>query len=216
MPRYNFLLLCILLALFSGCATPPAKDDSVFNELRPLSILVLPPVNNSVEVNAPYTYLSTISKPLAEKGYYVFPVAVIDQFLKENGLPTPDEMHTIPLDKIRQYIGADAVLYVTISDWGQKFQLVSSKAVVRADARLVDTRTGTQLWSANIYGSYQPNTNSGGGLLGAVVSAVVDQVAGSLVDHTPEVARTANQQALYSHNRGLPEGPYRDPPEPQQ
>jgi hypothetical protein len=26
---------------------------------------------------------------LAEKGYYVLPVAVIDQFLKENGLPTP-------------------------------------------------------------------------------------------------------------------------------
>jgi hypothetical protein len=37
---------------------------------------------------------------LAEKGYYVLPVAVIDQFLKENGLPTPAEMNGIPLEKI--------------------------------------------------------------------------------------------------------------------
>jgi hypothetical protein len=45
-------------------------------------------------------YLSTLTKPLAEKGYYVLPVAVIDQFLKENGLPTPAEMNGIPLEKI--------------------------------------------------------------------------------------------------------------------
>lgn len=217
MIRHLRFIFCIFFtAIFAGCATPPPKDDSLFHQHRPLSILVLPPLNNSVEVNAPYTYLSTISKPLAEKGYYVFPVALIDQFLKENGLPTPDEMHTISLEKIREHIGADAVLYVSISDWGQKFQIISSKAVVRAQARLVDTRTGTQLWSANIYGSYDPGNNHGGGLLGAVVGAVVEQVAGSLVDHTPEVARTANQQAIYNRSHGLPEGPYRDPPEPVQ
>jgi hypothetical protein len=206
------LIFIFAAALIAGCSTAPAKENTVFAQHRPLSILVLPPVNNSVEVNAPYTYLSTISKPLAEKGYYVFPVAVIDQFLKENGLPTPDEMNTIPLDKIRQYIGADAVLYVTITDWGQKFQVVASKAVVRAHVRLVDTRTGMQLWDANVYGSQDNTSNSGGGLLGAVVSAVVDQVAGSLVDYTPDVARTANYNALYNHARGLPDGPYRDPP----
>jgi Uncharacterized protein conserved in bacteria len=213
MRHLTTLIFALAAALIAGCSTTPTQENTVFAQHRPLSILVLPPVNNSVEVNAPYTYLSTISKPLAEKGYYVFPVAVIDQFLKENGLPTPDEMNTIPLDKIRQYIGADAVLYVTISDWGQKFQVVSSRAVVRAHARLVDTRTGTQLWDASVYGSHDNNSNAGGGLLGAVVSAVVDQVAGSLVDYTPDVARTANYNALYNHSRGLPEGPYRDPPQ---
>lgn len=206
----------LVIALATGCASSAKKDNSLFAQHRPLSILVLPPINHSIEVNAPYTYLSTISKPLAEKGYYVFPVAVIDQFLKENGLPTPDEMHTIPLDKIRQHIGADAVLYVTIDDWGQKFQVVSSSAIVRAQVRLVDTRTGLQLWDARIYGSHDSNNQTGGGLLGAVVSAVVDQVAGSLVDHTPDVARAANQNAIYNHARGLPDGPYRDQAVPPQ
>lgn len=217
MIRHLQIIFCLVTAaIFAGCSTSPTQDNSLFREHRPLSILVLPPINNSVEVNAPYTYLSTVSKPLAEKGYYVFPVALIDQFLKENGLPTPDEMHTIPLDKARQHIGADAVLYVTISDWGQKFQVVSSKAVVRAHARLVDTRTGAELWSGNIQGSHDQTSNHGGGLLGAVVGAVVNQVAGSLVDHTPEVARTANHQTFYHRQRGLPEGPYRDPPEVEQ
>ena len=63
-------------------------------------------MNSSVEVNAPYSYLSTISQPLAEKGYYVFPVSVVDTFLKENGLPTPAEMNGIALDKIVEVIGA--------------------------------------------------------------------------------------------------------------
>lgn len=214
--KYRILIvfLSVIGALISGCASSPSRDNSTFYAHRPLSILVLPPINNSVEVNAPYTYLSTISKPLAEKGYYVFPVAVIDQFLKENGLPTPDEMHTVPLDKIRQHVGADAVLYVSISEWGQKFQIISSKTVVRAHLRLVDTRTGTQLWDTSVYGTHDGSNSGGGGLLGAVVSAVAEQVAGSIVDNTPTVARTANQNAIFNHARGLPDGPYRDPPEP--
>ncbi len=199
-----------LLSLLSGCATAPPPDKGALHAHRPLSILVLPPVNNSIEVNATYTYLSTISQPLAEKGYYVFPVAVIDQFLKENGLPTPDEMNAIPLEKIREHIGADAVLYVTISDWGQKFQIISSSTVVSAQLRLVDTRTGLHLWDATVHATHNSDNTSGGGLLGAVVGAVVNQVAGSLTDHTPELARSANYNVIHNHGRGLIDGPYRD------
>ena len=199
----------LLLAFLSGCASSPKQENSTLLANLPRSILVMPPVNNSVEVNAPYTFLSTISKPLAEKGYYVFPVAVIDQFLKENGLPTPDEMNMIPLDKIRHHIGADAVLYVTISDWGQKFQVISSSTVVSAKLRLVDTDTGMQLWDTTVYGKQNADSNAGGGLLGAVVGAMVDQVAGTLSDNTPQVARHANYNAIYNQGRGLPDGPYR-------
>lgn len=195
------------LLVLSGCATVQPYDYTKLREAAPRSILVIPPLNNSVEVNASYTYLSTISVPLAEKGYYVFPVSVIDTFLKQNGLPTPAEMNTIPLDKIKEHIGADAVLYVTLDDWGQKYQVLSSDTVVRGAVKLVSTASGETLWDSPINGVLNSG-NSGGGLIGALVSAVATQIIGSVNDQTPGVARIANQQAFNSKKRGLLSGPY--------
>lgn len=201
------LLAALATMLLAGCSTAPKKENTLFQTYAPRSILVLPPMNNSVEVNASYTFLSTISRPLAEKGYYVFPVSVIDTFLKENGLPTPAEMNAIPLDKIRQHIGADAVLYVTINNWGQKFQIISSTTVVNADLRMVDTVTGTEIWQAKVRGSSDSSGSSNNNsLAAAILSAVVDQIASSLSDATYELSRSANQRTI---EYNLPKGPYR-------
>lgn len=202
--KYAFALALVALV---GCASAPPYDYSAFNAHKPRSILVLPPANNSIEVEASYTYLSTISRPLAEKGYYVFPVSVIDTLFRENGIPSPEEMHLVPLDKISEIIGADAVLYVTIEDWGQKYQVLSSKTVVSADLRLVDVATGTHLWNARAH-MEQSSDSGNNGLIGALVGAVVDQIAGSVADRTPGVARLANTVAINSENRGLLDGPY--------
>jgi hypothetical protein len=139
----------------------------------------------------------------------VFPVSVVDTFLKENGLPTPAEMNGIALDKIDEIIGADAVLYVDIQDWGQKFQVLSSVTVVQGSVRLVSVKTGELLWAAPINAQYDPNNNSSGGLLGALVVAVVSQIAGEISDNTPQVARMANNMAFNSAKRGLLNGPYK-------
>ena len=194
-----------LALLLTACQSVP-YDYTELMRSAPRSIVVIPPINNSIEVDAPYVFLSTISRPLAEKGYYVYPVAIIDTFLKENGLPTPEEMNSIPLDKIRQHIGADAVLYVTIEEWGQKYQVIASTTVVRATMRLVDTRTGTQLWNASAHA--EQGSDSGQGLAAALISALVEQIAGSLSDRTPGVARTANNAAINHPDTGLLNGPY--------
>ena len=206
----NIFKVVLIAALFlSGCASVEPYNYSALQQAAPRSILVLPPMNSSVEVNAPYSYLSTISQPLAEKGYYVFPVSVVDTFLKENGLPTPAEMNGIALDKIDEIIGADAVLYVDIKDWGQKFQVLSSVTVVEGYIKLVDVKTGELLWDAPIMAQYNPNNNGGGGLVGALVGAVVAQIAGEISDNSPQVARMANAFAFNSVKRGLLNGPYK-------
>jgi len=204
-----FKTALVSILILSGCASVEPYNYSALQQAAPRSILVLPPMNSSVEVNAPYSYLSTISQPLAEKGYYVFPVSVIDTFLKENGLPTPAEMNGIALDKIDEIIGADAVLYVDIQDWGQKFQVLSSVAVVQGHIKLVSVKTGEILWDSVISAQYNPNNNSGGGLVGALVGAVVSQIAGEISDNSPLVARMANAAAFNSPKRGLLNGPYK-------
>lgn len=192
-----------------GCASNQKSFDySALEKYPPRSVLVLPPLNNSVEVNAPYIYLSTVTKPLAESGYYVFPVAVIDAFMKDNGLPTPGEMNAVPLDKIREHIGADAVLYVSIEEWGQQYRVLSSTTVVRANARLVDVRTGTTLWTGTAHMA-EGSGDGGGGLIGMAVAAVVDQVVDSLTDRTQGLSSQANHMMLFNPRTGLLPGPYK-------
>jgi len=203
--KSGLVLFCGLI--LSGCQAPAPYDYSAIQASKPRSILVIPPLNETVEVNAPYTFLSTISKPLAEKGYYVFPVAVIDNFMKENGLPTPEEMNAVPLGKLREIIGPDAVLYVNIREWGQKYQIVTSTAVTRAYLKLIDARTGGLLWDAEAYAVQSSNDNSGG-VIGLLVSALANQIIGSMADQTKDLSTIGNTTAINDQQRGLPEGPY--------
>lgn len=194
------------VALLTGCSAPAPYNYDALLAAEPRSILVIPPKNNSLEVQAPYVFISTISRPLGEKGYYVFPVAVIDSFLKENGLPTPEEMNLVPLDKLYEHIHADAVLYTEIDDWGQKYNLLSSDTVVDMRMKLVDARTGTLLWDA--HAEAVRSSDSSGGLLGAVINAVATQIINSVNDQTPKLSRSANTIALNRPHVGLLEGPY--------
>jgi hypothetical protein len=204
--RLAIWLSCAALLLAAGCAPTP-RDYTAYRAHLPRSVLVLPPLNHSVEVNAPYSYLSTISRPLAESGYYVFPVAVVDAFMKENGLPTAGEMHAAPLDKLREVFGADAVLYVTVEDYGQKYQVISSSTVVKAQAVLVDVNTGATLWEGTAQAT-QSSGDSGGGIVGMLVTAAVAQIVESSTDSAHELAFQANRQMIFNSDSGLLLGPY--------
>lgn len=205
----HYLSAFLVILIISGCATTtPRNKNTALKESKPRSIVIIPPINNSLDVNAPYIYLSTLTRPLAEKGYYVFPVSVIDHFLKENGLPTPAEMNSIPLDKIGEHIGADAVLYITIKEWGQQFLLTSSTSTVKARLKLVDVKTGQILWKSRAFAQSQSG-DGGGGLVGALIGAIVSQIASAAIDNTPTLARQANQSAISSKHSGLINGPYK-------
>jgi hypothetical protein len=171
----------------------------------PQSILVLPPLNESVDANASYSYLTTISRPLAERGYYVFPVVVIDQFMKDNGLPGPGEMHGVALNKIDEIIGPDAVLYITIEEFGQKYVVLSSNTTVTARAFLVDVDTGNRIWDGRVH--LVQSSGGSGDLIADMIIAAVEQVMDTVADQTHDVARLANQQLINDPNRGLLVGP---------
>ena len=148
----KFCIFLVLSFLVTACASLDDKSSRRFssNVVPPVSILVLPPLNLSNDLRATYSFLSTISEPLGEIGYYVLPVAVIDAYLKANGLPNPHEMHQVPIQKYNEILGADAVLYIEIDRYGQEFNLISSSTVVSAKAKLISTYTAENLWSGSI------------------------------------------------------------------
>ncbi len=201
----RLLALVALLAL-GACTTTEPYDYSLFHAHHPRSVLVLPPLDNSMEVDATYAYLATVTQPLAERGYYVFPVAVVDRMLRDNGLPGPGEMHQVPLTRLGEVFGADAVLYITLHDWGTAYRVIDSSTEVTAEASLVDVASGTEIWHGKHTATYS-SASGGGGILEMMVGAVVNQVMASVVDPSMDVARDCNQGLFCNDHDGLLVGP---------
>ena len=201
MNRLTLPLLIIVSALwFSGCATVPPQDYTSLRASHPRSILVLPPANETTEINATYGMMAASTQPLSELGYYVFPVAVVDLYMKENGLSVADEMHAVPLDKLRKVFGADSVLYITVESYGSKYQVIASNTYVHARARLVGSLDGTELWNSRVEVVFSGSNG--------LIEALVEQVINKLVDKTKGVADMAAVQLYTMPDQGLLKGPY--------
>jgi hypothetical protein len=209
MKLFKSVLTLSVLSVLGGCAASvPNQDYTNYRKSKPASILVLPPVNHSPDIKATYGFLSTVTRPLAEGGYYVFPVTLVDQTFKENGLQNPAEMHDAPLNKLREIFGADAVLYITIESYGASYKVVSSDTVVTAKGRLIDSKTGELLWSGDATASSaESDNNSNLGLAGLLVKAIVKQVVSSAVDQGHDISKITSARLLSPKPNGLLYGP---------
>jgi hypothetical protein len=206
--RYRLLPVLAAVLLLSGCQTVKPYDYTNFRAHPPRSILVLPPLNDSTAVEGTYGYLTTVTRPVAERGYYVFPVAVVDQFMKENGLPGAAEMQQAPLAKVAEITGADAVLFLELKQYGTQYRLLSSVVTVEVHAKLMDTRSGILLWEGN--GIAQQGSGGSGNLLGDLIAAAITQAINKHADKAHQVSRIANANLFFPEQTGLPYGPYRE------
>jgi hypothetical protein len=203
--RAGLMAMALLGSLWLGGCAAPAKgpDMSAFKAARPASILVLPPLNESPEVNAPVSFLAQASLPLGESGYYVMPVGVMMETFHQNGLSTTNDIHEVSRQKLREIFGADAALYITVTQYGAQFTVFRSEARVTAHARLVDLRSGDTLWTGAATASNdEGGNNNQGGLIGALVTAVVKQVINSATDASHPVAGIAANRLLWAGRRG--------------
>ena len=174
------------LALLTAAGCAKSYDYTNFREHRPRSILVPPPVNESREADAAWSYQSTVTRPLTERGYYVFPVAVVDRLMKNNGVPP---------GKVAEILGADAVLYVTLEEYGTKHQVLSTATIVKLRARLVDTRSGLLLWERRFAVQHSSNVGSGG-------------LFGDRTEAAHDLSGRANVRFFGDTDQGLLYGPY--------
>jgi hypothetical protein len=197
-------VLTIALGL-GGCQTVKPYDFSNFRAHPPRSILVLPPLNESTAVEGTYGYLTTVNRPVAERGYYVFPIAVVDQLMKDNGLPTAAEMQQAPLTKVAQITGADAVLFLDLKQYGAHYQLLSSTVVVEVAAKLVDTHRPAAMGGPR----HGPTSFQWLGEHSRRPARRRDyQAINKKSDRAHQVSRLANANLFFPEQTGLPCGPY--------
>lgn len=210
LPHSRAIAAALFGAVLAGCATPPApKDLTAFREARPASLLVLPPLNQTPEPDATAGLLAQVSMPLAESGYYVLPVSLVAETLRQNGMQTANDIHQIAPNKLREVFGADAVVYISVKQYGTKYAVLVSDTVVEAEARIVDLRSGVELWSGVARAA--SSEESGGtnqGLIGALVQALVDQIVNTASDKSFHVAgRTASRLFASGTPTGILPGP---------
>jgi len=204
----RFFIIILLISL-SGCATIPTKDYTKFDAAKPKSILVVPVVNRSVEVTASSYFLSTITIPVAERGYYVFPVNMVKRLLEDDGLSDADLVHKSSVAKLASLFGADSILYVTINQWDAKYMVFATQVTVDLSYVIKDGKTGDSLWEHNEKMVYVPqNQNSGSPLADLIVMAVSAAITKAAPNYIP-LARQANDKAFaFQNGQGIPPGPY--------
>jgi len=199
-------LLGLLALAVCGCQSAPSEpeDWTTFYEHQPTSILVLPVQNETTAAEAPIAFSSTITHPLIERGYYVFPVQPTLAILEANGIYEGGQLETVAPQKFFEILGADALLYVTLKSWDTHYAVIASSVEVAMDYRMVDARTGELLWENSARQVVSSNSGSSGGdPLAALLSAVIESaVNASATDYVP-LARQANFVALGA----LPPGP---------
>lgn len=197
------------LILLSGCTTQTkvSYDYSEFKKSNPKSILMVMPANHSVDVKAEASVLARASYPLAEKGYYVYPVALVDEVFKQNGLVDGHAIRGTSLKKIREIFGADAIFYVNVNEYGTSYKVFDSVTKVDLDAKLVDLKTEKVIWEGTGMHS-QGSTSSNDGVLFALVKAAVSQIVDTNKDYGYQVAAPAMGDLIYlGKSGGLLVGP---------
>ncbi|MGX2970441.1 DUF799 domain-containing protein [Ursidibacter sp. B-7004-1] len=197
----------MLLTACSGGQEKKAYDYTALKQSKPKSILVVMPVNNSVEAKADTSVLARASYPLAELGYYVYPVALVDEMFKQNGLTDGNAIRNASLAKIYEIFGADSVFYININEYGTSYKLVDSITSVELEGKLVDTKTGQTLWQGT--GAYREGVNnSNSNIFGMLINAALSQIIDTSRDKGYRVAAVAMRQLSHlGSNGGLLVGP---------
>lgn len=162
---------------------------------RSPSILLLPALNKSGAPEAGPAFDVTLNRPLIERGYYVYPAIASRMLLRHAGINFEDPTHA-ELSTLRSLTGADAVLYVTVTEWERVWKFISLIQVA-AEYRLVDTATGHEIWKSTVEGRYEPIAT---GAIGGPVYAIAKDL------RVP--ARELTHKAFTASENGLAYGPY--------
>lgn len=205
--RYYKIIFMIILCFTIGCVSYTTKKEAfpqLYNE-RPLSILVLPPINLTTAADAKEYYSATIAEPLTLVGYYVFPIEVTTEILKNEGFYDTELLMNTPPQKFKQYFGADAVLYIKLLKWNTSYYVLGGNLTVSIDCLLKSTTSGEVLWKYD--GTVVVDTTGGdggaGGLAGLLIKVVATAIQTAAADYMP-VAR----KATFTTVSAMPYGKY--------
>lgn len=201
----KLVYLLLIVTGLASCTTSNTvtrqKNYPKMYEDKPLSILIMPPINKTVDVDAKEYFYTSMAKPLCEKGYYVISPFVAMDFLKSESAYDSELFIDGDLAPFRNILGADAVLFTVINKWDKS--TIGGKITVDIEYVLKSTATREVLFERKGELTVDTSVNSGGGGWGALIDLAASALSTALTDKVV-AARRCNNYVL----RDLPEGRY--------
>jgi hypothetical protein len=199
-----FLLTVVVSACGSGSNLTREKLYPEMYDEKPVTLLVMPPINNTTKVEAKEYLYTSISRPLAEAGYYVISPRLSMDVLRQESAYDAELFFDAPLKKFHDFFGADAVIFSVIDRWAKEGVGINTK--IRYVIRSAKTDQVLFDRSCDLFLDLSVNSGSNDK---SVLSALIDLTATllntALTDNI-EAARKAN----YYIFRDLPVGKYDD------
>ena len=178
-----------------------------FIAAAPRSILVVPVINKSLDVDAPSYVLAILPVPIAEKGYYVFPVNTTKYVLEQEGFYEGERIHEQPTANLAKLFDADAVLYVVINRWDAQYAILSTTVTVEFEYRLI-SRDGNELWRETKRMVYTPQNNNSGSPMSMIISAAINAAMARAAPNYIPLTQMANRSVFILSPNAIPDGPY--------
>lgn len=174
-----FLLTAIVVASCSSTKTLGEQYPAMYEE-KPLTIAIMPPINQTTHAEAKDYFYTTMYQPLCEKGYYVFsPYLTMEMFQQESAYDA-EQFLEADLSPFRKILGADAAMFTIIKDW--KRSNVGGKITVDVEYILRSTKTGQTLYTREGKIKVDTSVDGGNGGLGALVSLIATTINTAATD----------------------------------
>lgn len=121
MKRLVYIILASLV--ITSCGSTGLTRSSLYPKMyeeKPVTLLVMPPINNSANVDAKELLYTSINRPLAEAGYYVVSPSLSMDIFKQESAYDAELFIDKPLKQFRDFFGADAVVFSIIDSWAKQ------------------------------------------------------------------------------------------------
>jgi hypothetical protein len=190
----SFLAVPLLLHSCAPKVTRAVAYPAFYNEQRPLSLIVMPPINKTTNVDAKENFYITLSRTLCERGYYVVsPFLAMEMFQSESAYDA-EIFITAPLNQFRDVTGADVALFTNIINW--KKSGIGSKVVVTVEYILRSTVSNETIFQRIGTITYDTSVNTGvGGLAGVIANVAASAISTAVQSYLP-VANACNEVIL--------------------
>ena len=197
--KKTFPLITIVAVILSSCSSyTRVSQYPKFYEEKPVTILVMPPINNTTNVEAKDLLYTSISQPLIEAGYYVISPHLALELLKSESAYDAEMFINQDAAIFGRVFGADAVIFSVVDVWKKKGFGIETKIkyIVKS------TTTNDVLFERSCDLYLDLSQNSGGNSkYSALIDLAASAISTAVTDHIV-AARKCNKYIFSDIPRG--------------
>ena len=187
--------IILAVSLLSGCVemmgTKQDAFPSMYGPQKPVSILVVPAINESTAADAGDMLNVTVTQPFTNQGYYVMPMPIVAEIFRNEGIIEGSQIKGLPTEMFKKSFGADAVMFMTIESWDKNYAVIAGNVTVGIEYVLLSTTSNEILWS---YEQTVVVDTSGGS--GNILADIISTAISTGMTDYASVARQVHARAI--------------------